>query len=339
MLRKALFTTALSLSTLLAVSVQAAEVNVYSARQEGLIKPLLDDFTSQTGIKVNLVTGKANALLQRLRSEGRNSPADILITVDAGNLYAAKSAGVLQPIASPALDATVPAAYRDPDGQWYALSMRARPIMYHKGKVDPSELSTYEALADPKWKGRICIRSSDNVYNQSMVASMIATLGEARTEAWAKGFVANFARPPQGGDRDQIKAAAAGQCDIAIANTYYLGGMLNSQEAKDREAAGEVGVFWPNQADRGVHVNVSGAGVTAASRNKTEAIKLLEFLVGDDAQKWYAEVNQEYPVKSGVAWSETLSAFGPYKADGVNMGQLGVHNAAAVRLMDRVGWK
>ncbi|WP_006788389.1 Fe(3+) ABC transporter substrate-binding protein [Thiorhodospira sibirica] len=315
------------------------EVNLYSARQENLIKPLLDEFTQETGIRVNLVTARADALLQRLRSEGRNSPADVLITVDAGNLHSAKEAGVLQPISSEILTRDIPETYRDPQGYWVGLSQRARPIMYAKDRVDPSSLSSYEALTGEAWRGRICIRSSDNVYNQSMLASMIATQGEEATQNWANAFVKNFARPPVGGDRDQISAVAAGQCDIAIANTYYLALMLNSEDAAERTAAEKVGVFWPNQADRGVHVNISGAGVTAHARNKDNAIRLLEFLVSDQAQQWYAQANQEYPVKPGVSWSETLQGFGEYQADSVNMTLLGEYNAPAVRIMDRAGWR
>ncbi len=320
-------------------ALAAGEVNLYSARQEALIKPLLDQFTAETGIRVNLVSAKADALLQRLKSEGRNSPADILFTVDAGNLHAAQVAGVLQPVRSAALEATIPEVYRDPQGHWFGLSMRARPILYVKGKVNPAELSTYEALAEPKWKGRICVRSSDNVYNQSMVGSMIATRGEEATEAWAKGFVANFARKPQGGDRDQIKAAVAGQCDIAIANTYYLAQMLESDKADEKAIAGKIGVFWPDQQGRGVHVNISGAGVTTAAPNRDNAVRLLEFLAGENAQQWYAETNQEYPVRSGVTASATLRGFGEFHADSVNMARLGELNATAVRLMDRAGWR
>lgn len=322
-----------------AAAQAAEEVNLYSARKEELIKPLLERFTKETGIKVNLVTGKADALLQRLQSEGRNTPADLLLTTDAGRLHRAMEAGVLQPIASTVLENAIPASYRDPDGYWYGLSLRARPIMYVKGKVDLAELSTYEALADPKWKGRICIRSSSNIYNQSLVASMIASNGVKATESWARDFVANFAQPPRGGDRDQISAAAAGRCDIAIANTYYLAMMLNGSDATQREAAEKVGVFWPNQDDRGTHVNVSGAGVTAAAPNKANAIKLLEFMSKAESQRWYAETNHEYPVLEGVAWSDTLEDWGQFKADAVNMGKLGELNAEALMLMDRAGWK
>ena len=320
-------------------AVAAETVNIYSARKEALIKPLLEDFTKETGIEVNLVTGKADALLQRLQSEGRNSPADLLLTTDAGRLHRAKEAGVLAPLQSETLKDKVPENLRDPDGQWYGLSLRARPILYVKGKVEPSELSTYEALADPKWKNRICIRSSDNIYNQSLVASMIASNGVEKTERWAKGFVKNFARPPRGGDRDQIKAAAAGVCDIAIANTYYLAMMLNGDDAAQREAAEKVAVFWPNQDGRGTHVNVSGIGMTVAAKNRNNAQRLMEYMVGDHAQRWYADTNHEYPVVAGIPASETLQSWGQFKADELNLSRLGELNAEAVRLMDRAGWK
>ena len=320
-------------------AVAAGEVNLYSARKEALIKPLLDRFSAETGIEVNLVTGKADALLKRLESEGRNSPADLLLTTDAGRLDRAKRAGVLAPVKSRVLEERVPANYRDPEGYWYGLSVRARPIVYVKARVKPEELSTYEALADPKWKGRICIRSSNNIYNQSLVASMIAANGVEATEQWARAFVKNFARPPRGGDRDQIKAAAAGQCDIAIVNTYYLAMMLDSKDPAQREAAGRVAVFWPNQDGRGTHVNVSGIGLTAATRHRKEAVRLMEFLASDEAQAWYARVNHEYPVRKGIEISETLKAWGGFKADELNLSLLGKYNAEAVRLMDRAGWK
>jgi iron(III) transport system substrate-binding protein len=327
------------LVALSAPSQAGEEVNVYSSRQEDLIKPLLDRFAAQTGIQVNLVTGKDDALLQRLQSEGRNSPADLLLTADAGRLHRAKAAGTTQAVRSQALTQAIPAAYRDPEGHWFGLTLRARPILYVKGKVDPAILSTYEALADPALKGRICIRSSDNVYNQSMVASMIAAHGAEATETWAKGLVFNLARPPKGGDRDQIKAAAAGECDIAVANTYYLAGMLASKDPAERAAAEAMGVFWPNQDDRGTHVNVSGAAVTASAKNTESAIRLVEFLASPESQQWYAESNGEYPVRAGVAVSPTLAAWGTFKADTLNLERLGELNAEAVRLMDRAGWR
>ena len=315
------------------------EVNLYSSRQENLIKPLLDRFTEQTGIKVNLVTGKDDALLQRLQSEGRNSPADLLLTADAGRLHRAKAAGSTQAVSSEVLSEAIPAAYRDPEGHWYGLTLRARPILYAKGKFDPASLSTYEALAEPAFKGEICIRSSDNIYNQSLVASMIAANGVEATETWAKGLVANLARPPKGGDRDQVKAAAAGECDIAVANTYYLAGMLTSKDGAERAAGEAMGVFWPNQDGRGAHVNVSGAAVTASARNRDSAIRLIEFLASPESQQWYADVNGEYPVREGVEMSPLLASWGTFKADSLNLERLGELNAEAVRLMDRAGWK
>ena len=315
------------------------EVNVYSSRKEELIKPLLDRFTAQTGTQVNLVTGKPEELLERLRREGANSPADVLITVDAGNLHRARAAGVTQPMTSETLAQAIPETYRDPEGHWVGLTMRARPILYVKGRVDPATLSTYEALAGPDFKGRICIRSSDNVYNQSLVASMIAADGAESAETWAKGLVANLARPPKGGDRDQIKAAAAGECDLAIANTYYLAGMLTGEAAADRTAAERMGVFWPNQDGRGTHVNVSGAALTTSAKHPEAAVALVEFLASPESQAWYAEANGEYPVRADVPPSATLAAWGTFKADTLNLARLGELNAEAVKLMDRAGWR
>jgi iron(III) transport system substrate-binding protein len=339
----ALLATALCASVLPALAAAAEEVNLYSARKEELIRPLLERFTEETGIEVNLVTGKADALLQRLKSEGRNSPADLLLTVDAGNLHRAKEAGLTRAFSSEIVAAAVPPNYRDPEGHWTGLSLRARPILYVEDKVDPSELSTYEDLADPAWKGRICIRSSSNVYNQSLVASLIAANGVEATEAWAEGLVANMARPPKGGDRDQIKAAAAGLCDLAIANTYYLAGMLQSEDPGEREPAEKMAVFWPNQPGagdgRGAHVNVSGAAVTAAAEHQEAAVELIEFLVSPEAQAWYAEVNGEYPVRPGVDISPVLADWGEFKADDIDLARLGELNGEALMLMDRAGWR
>ena len=332
-------------SLLLAAGVSAfadeKEVNLYSARKENLIKPLLEKFTDKTGVKVNLVTNGADALLKRLKSEGLNSPADVLITTDAGRLHRAKEAGVIRPVESDVLNETVPANLRDPESYWFGLSLRARPIFYVKGKVDPSELSTYEALNNEKWEGRLCIRSSSNIYNQSLVASMIASDGLEKTQEWANGFVKTFAQPPKGGDRDQIKAAAAGICDIAIANTYYYGGMLNSNDEDQIEAANKVAIFWPNQGkdERGTHVNVSGIAMTKAAKNVDNAKLLMEFLVGVEAQAFYAQANNEYPVRVGSESTETLKSWGEFKADELNLSVLGENNSDAVKLMDRAGWK
>jgi len=325
--------------SLFAAIASAAEVNIYSARKEDLIKPILEKFEQDSGVKVNLITGKADALLQRLISEGKNSPADILITTDAGRLYRAKNANVVQTIESDILKTSIPEQYRDPEGYWFGLTLRARPIVYAVDRVKPEQLSSYETLINPVWKQKICIRSSDNIYNQSLVASLLAHLGKEETLAWTESFVKNFARPPQGGDRDQIKAVAAGQCDLALVNNYYLGNMLTSKDEAEVEAAKKVKIFWPNQEDRGAHVNISGAAITASSKNKTEAIKLLEFLVSDTAQQWYAEKNLEYPIKPGIQPSVLLQSWGEFKADSLSLHQLGKHNAEAVKIMDRAQWK
>ncbi len=315
------------------------EVNVYSARKEQLIKPLFDEFSRQTGIKVNLITSKADALLKRLQTEGKNTPADLLVTTDAGRLHRAKESGVLQAAITDSMQQKVPANLQDKEGYWLGLTTRSRVIVYAKDRVNASELSTYEDLADSKWKKRICVRSSNNIYNQSLVSSMIAHQGEQKTAQWANGLVNNFARKPKGGDRDQIKAVAAGQCDLAIVNTYYLGQMINGNDDAQKEAASKVAVFWPNQSDRGAHINVSGIAVTKAAKNKDNALKLIDFLLSENAQAWYAEANNEYPVVAGVSLSETLENWGEFKSDALNLTQLGELNSTAVRIMDRAGWR
>ncbi len=318
----------------------AEEVNVYSGRKENLIKPLLDRFTAATGIKTNLVTAGADKLLTRLKSEGRNTPADVFITVDAGRLYRAKKAGVFASIDDDVLNAAVPAHLRDPEGNWVGLSQRARVIFYAKDRVKAGDLTRYEDLASDKWKRKVCIRGSGNIYNQSLVAAMLAADGPQATEQWAKGLVGNMARPPKGGDRDQIKAAAAGQCDIAIANTYYYGMMLTSEkDPVQMKAAQAMGVIWPNQQDRGAHVNISGAGITKYAKNPDNALKLLQFLVSPQSQQWYAKVNFEYPVNAKAEISELVKSWGNFKSDKLNLDVLGKNNAEAVRIMDRAGWK
>ena len=318
---------------------QADEVNIYSAREENLIKPILDIYSKETGVTINLVTGGADELIQRLSLEAANSPADLLLTVDVGRLYRAKEAGVLQPITSAILNAEIPEKYRDSEGYWYALSLRSRVIVYDKERVNPAELSTYADLADPKWKGKVCVRSSSNIYNQSMVASMVSRNGVEATQEWAEGLVANFARSPQGGDREQVTAIAAGQCQVALINTYYLAGLLNSSIPADRANGEAVAVFWPDQNGNGAHINISGAAVTKAAKNKDAAVKLMEFLVSDEAQHWYAETNNEFPIRADVESSDLLKSWGDFKADDISLDQLGIHNAEAVRLMDRAGWK
>ncbi len=330
---------ATALFTLAGCFDKTDELNVYSARKEKLISPLLEKFSEQTGVKVNLVTGKDDALIKRLQVEGEATKADLLITVDAGRLYRAKSTGLLQSINNETLEKRIPENLRDSDNQWFGLSVRARPIFYVKGKVDPADLSTYEGLADPKWKGKICIRSSSNIYNQSLVGSMLEANGETQTQAWATALVSNMARKPAGGDTDQLRAAAAGVCEIAIANTYYYGRLIKSKKPEDKAVAAKLGVFWPNQTDRGTHVNVSGVGLTANAKNKNNAIKLIEFLTSAESQAWYAEVNNEYPVVASAEADAVLKSWGEFKSDSVSLSQLGLNNKQAVVVMDKAGWK
>ena len=317
----------------------AAEVNIYSARKEALIKPLLDQFTKETGIEVNLVTGKADTLLKRLEVEGKNTPADILLTVDVARLVRAKEKGLFQVIDSDVLERTIPEHYRDSDKQWFGLSLRSRVIVYAPDRVKEEELSSYQNLADNKWKNRICIRSSSNVYNQSLVAAMIANDGVEKTETWATALVKNFARTPKGGDRDQIKAVAAGVCDVAIVNNYYLAGMLESSQKNEVAAANKIKLFWPNQYGRGTHINISGAGILKPAKHKKEAIQLLEYLVSDKSQQWYADTNHEYSINPDIESNSILKSWGKFKADNLNLNLLGKYNAEAVLLMDRAGWK
>jgi iron(III) transport system substrate-binding protein len=338
-MRKLIPALALAGGLIQASAAMAQEVNIYSYRQEGLIKPLLEAFTKQTGIKVNIVSGGEDALIERLKTEGAASPADLMITVDAGRLVRSKELGLFQPVKSAVIDEIVPAAYRDPDGTWTALSIRGRPIMYSVDRVKPSDLSTYEDLANPKWKGKICVRSSGHIYNQSMLAVMIEAVGPAKAEAWAKGVGENLARKPQGGDRDQLKAIVAGECDLALANTYYLAGMAISKDPADQEVAKKVKVFWPNQNDRGAHVNISGIGVTKSSKNVANAVKFIEFMLSDEAQRIHAEVVGEFPIKAGIKRSAAVATFGDFKADRVPLAVLAKNNAEAVRIFDRTGWR
>jgi iron(III) transport system substrate-binding protein len=329
------------LCLLLSVSSNAAakEVNLYSARKEALIKPLLQAFTQNTGIKVNIISSKADALLKRIQAEGVNSPADVLLTTDAGRLHRAKIAGVLSAGDSEILRKNVPANLRDPDNQWFGLSVRVRPIMVNDASL-LSKISNYEDLTEKQFAKQICVRSSGNIYNQSLVASMLSAVGEASTEAWAKGLVANLARKPQGGDRDQIRASAAGQCSIVIANTYYLAQMLAGTETSaDFDSANKMTVIWPNQTGRGAHINISGAGIAKHAPNRANALTLIEFLSSEEAQEIYANVNYEYPVKEGVKTNKILTSWGSFKRDDLNLSKLGTLNADAVRLMDRAGWK
>jgi len=317
----------------------AAEVNIYSARKEALIKPLLKKFNEKTGIEVNLITGKADTFIKRLEIEGKNTPADILLTVDAARLVRAKEKGLLQEINSEVLSKVIPETLRDKNSYWFGLSVRSRVIVFAPERVKTKDLINYMDLSNPKWKGRICVRSSSNIYNQSLVASMIARHGVGETEIWAKGLVGNFARQPKGGDRDQIKAVATGVCDIALVNNYYLAGMLDSSQKNEVSAAMKVKLFWPDQNGNGAHVNISGAGITKYSKNKDEATQLLEYLVTNEAQEWYSNVNYEYPVNTKIKNTGVLKRWGSFVSDDINLGLLGKYNSDAVLLMDRVGWK
>jgi iron(III) transport system substrate-binding protein len=329
---------ALLLAGVAGAPAAASEVNVYSTRQEVLIRPLLDGFAKSAGVRVNVIFVR-DGLLERLQSEATGSPADVVLTVDAGYLVRMERAGLFQPVRSAVLESNIPPQYRHAEGKWFALSLRARPILYNPDKVKPEELSTYEALADMRWRGRICIRSSGHVYNLGLIASIVAAEGREKAQLWASGFAANLARPPAGGDRDQIQAVAAGLCDIAIANTYYLAGMLSAENGRDKAAAASLRVFWPNQDGRGAHVNVSAAAVAVHARNRDNAVKLIEYLSGDAAQRLYAERVQEYPVKPGIAMSPILQRFGEFKADSLPLAALADHQAEALKIADRAGWR
>ncbi len=318
---------------------QAQEVNIYNARHYGTDQQLWDTFTKETGIAVNVVEANHDELIQRLEAEGANSPADIFITVDAGRLALAAEKNLFESVKSPVLEADVPAHLRHPDGLWYGLAMRARVLVYDKERVNPTELSTYEDLADPRYAGKIVVRSSTNVYNLSLMGSIIAADGAEKAEAWATGLVANMARPPEGGDTDQLKAVAAGVGDIAISNTYYLARLLASDKPEERAIGEKLGVFFPNQGDRGTHVNISGAGVLKSAPNKDNAVKLLEFLVSPEAQRYFADISFEYPVNPAVKPHPVLANFGEFKQDTLNAATFAANSLEASKIMDRAGWK
>ncbi|MEO8487067.1 MAG: Fe(3+) ABC transporter substrate-binding protein [Betaproteobacteria bacterium] len=324
----------------LAAAAQENVLNLYSARHYQTDEALYSDFTKATGIRINRIEAGDEQLLERLKSEGANSPADVLLIVDASRLYNAQQLGLFQPVKSATLEARIPAPMRDPNGEWFGFSMRARLIVYNKAQVKPGDIPTYESLADPKLKGRICVRSGAHPYNLSLVASMIEHDGEAKTEAWAKNFVANFARQPKGGDSDQIKAVAAGECDVAIVNSYYYARVLRSTKPEDREIAARTAVVYPNQAGAGTHINLSGAGVLRNAPHRESAVKFLEYLASDDAQRYFADGNNEWPaVRSASGRNPALEAMGPFKPDPVAIAALGRNMAAAQKLVDRAGWR
>ncbi|SCU75012.1 Iron uptake protein A1 [Cupriavidus necator] len=332
---------ALALLTLpLAAAAQEKVLNLYTARHYQTDEALYANFTKQTGIKINRIEGQEDPLLERIRNEGANSPADVFITVDIGRLWRAQQAGVFAPVKSKALESRIPANYRDPNGEWFGFSARGRVIAYNKTAVKAGDIASYEDLADPKWKGKVCTRSSGHVYNLSLVSSLIAHDGEARTEQWARGVAANLARVPKGGDTDQLKAVAAGECDVAIANTYYIARLLKSTKPEDKAVADKLGVLWPNQSSQGVHMNVSGGGMLKHAPNKEAAVKFLEYLASDEAQRYFADGNNEWPVVQGVKVSNpALEALGTFKSDTINVAELGKYQPQAQKLVDRAGFK
>lgn len=336
---KLLVSIAVLLLTAATPAAAAEEVNVYNSRHYTSDAQLWEAFTRATGIRVNVISADHDQLIQRIIQEGANGPADVLITVDAGRLVLAADSNLFAPIRSPQLEETVPASLRDPQGQWFGLSYRARVLVYHKDRVQPGELSTYEALAEPAMKGRLLVRSGTNIYNIGLMGAVIAVHGGAGAEAWGRGIVANMARPPQGGDTDQIKAVAAGQGDLALTNHYYFARLVASQKPEDAAVVENLKVFFPSLADRGTHVNISGAGVIRTGKNRDNAVRLLEYLVTPEAQAYFANVAYEYPVNPAVAPNPILAAWGPFRQDAINPAVYAGNSAEAARIMDRVGWR
>ncbi len=315
-------------------------LNLYSSRHYQSDEALYEAFTRQTGIRVNRIEAGEDALIERIRNEGARSPADVLITVDAGRLWRAEQLGLFQPVRSALLERRVPASFREPGGHWFGFSMRARVIAYHKARVQAAEVATYAALAEPKWKGRICVRSSSNIYNLSLMGALIEHLGAAQAEGWARAVRANLARDPKGGDTDQIKGVAAGECDVAIANHYYYARLAGSAKADERAVAEKVGIVFPDQAGRGTHVNISGAGVLKHAPHRDAAVKFLEYLASDDAQRYFSDGNNEWPVVASVRVNNpVLAALGAFKYDPLNVAVLGRNQPESQKLYDRVAWK
>jgi len=319
-------------------TAMAGEVNLYSQRHYDTDDALFDQFEKETGIKVNIVKAQADELIQRLQAEGERSPADILLTVDAARINRAADLGLLQPVESEVLVANIPGEYRDDEGRWFGLTKRGRVLVYHKERVDPAKLSTYEALVEPEWKGRILVRSGNNSYNVALLASLIGVHGEAAVEEWVRGLVANMARTPRGNDRDQMRAVAAGEGDLAIVNTYYLG-LLSNGDAADQAVAEQLAVFFPNQDDRGTHINLSAAGVVRSAPNKENAIALLEFLSRVESQQAFANANFEYPVNPEAEPAGVVASWGTFKEDAASLKTMGEHETAALQVADRAGWE
>ncbi|QQL46106.1 Fe(3+) ABC transporter substrate-binding protein [Sulfuriroseicoccus oceanibius] len=322
-----------------AVSADEETVTVYSYRHYEGDQKLYEEFTRQTGIKVETVKAKADALIERIEAEGEKSPADIFIAADVGRLEKARELGILQSVTSEALESQVPAHLRDPEGHWYGFTVRARVIMYAKDRVDPASITSYQDLTKPEWKGRICVRSSSNIYNQSLLAGMIANHGKAKALQWAKGVRKNMARAPQGSDRDQMRAVAAGIADVAIANTYYYGLLASSPDEKDREVASKIGLIFPDQDGTGTHINISGGGVVKTSDNKEAAVKLLEFLSSAEAQKTFPTTTHEYPLNMDHTLSPALEPWAAFKYDPIDLKKVGASRKDAAKLFLLSGWE
>jgi len=325
---------------LLSLSILANEINIYTHRHYPSDEILFQKFTKKTGIKVNVVQANADQIMKRLEEEGRYTPADLLLTVDVGRLTYAKERGLLQPIESKYLEDVIPSNLRDSEGYWFGVTKRARVIVYNKESVDPKTLSTYESLTDKRYRNGILTQSSSSVYNQSLLASIIAHKGREEAKAWANGIRLNFARRPTGSDRDQMRALAAGVGKVAIVNTYYVGQLINSQSFSDKAVAEMIGIFFPNQGEneRGTHINISGVGVTKYAKHKQDAIKFIEFLASPEAQKVFTTVNYEYPANKNIAPSKLLQSWGRFKEDKIELSKLGQFNSEAVKIFNEVGW-
>jgi len=335
-------TIVLSFAALAAFPAIAQEkvLNLYSSRHYQTDEALYTNFTKATGIKINRIEGGEDPLIERIRNEGERSPGDVLVTVDAGRLWRAEQLGMFQPVKSALLESRIPANLREPGGHWYGFSTRARLIAYNKAKVKPGEIQTYEELADPKWKGRVCMRSSTNIYNLSLMGALIDHLGEQKAEQWAQGVRANLAVEPKGGDTDQLKAVAAGECDVTVSNQYYYARLLRSQKPDERQVGERIGIAFPNQKTWGTHVNISGAGVLKHAPNREAAVKFLEYLASDDAQRYFADGNNEWPAVAGVkADNPVLNGFAEFKRDTLNVAVLGRNQPGSQRIYDRVAWK
>lgn len=319
---------------------QDKALNIYSSRHYETDEALYSEFTRQTGIRINRIEGGEDALIERISNEGERSPADVLITVDAGRLWRAEQRGLFQPVRSKVLESRIPAALRHPDGLWFGFSARARIIAYSKERVKPDEISNYEDLADSRWKGRICTRSAGHVYNLSLISSLVNHLGEAKAEQWARAVAGNLARRPKGGDTDQLRGVAAGECDVAISNSYYYVRLMKSKKPEDRSVAERVGIIFPNQENRGTHVNVSGAGVLKHAPHRDAAVRFLEYLASDSAQRYFANGNNEWPVVPSVKVDNPqLESLGRFKTDTLNLGRIGKEQPTAQKIADRSGFK